>query len=488
MACVLCAIPILAATYPPMVDIPQHAAQIAGLKGTLDGTWKHADQFDLRLFNPYWLGYSLVLVLSSMVGIVWAIKLVVAAAACAFPLTAARFANSAGADPRLNWMFLILPFGFAYDWGFLNFLVALPFGFLFLRSALEGARAEDKGRWIRIALWLHFLFFAHVLVTAVFCVLAILILASPWGGTREWIRRCLPLASILPLTAVWALSLAGSAEQNLSVTFWDLGFHRLASLPPMMVASSPTASGYMLAAAALALPLLLGARPSTSITRWLPFIFYLAWMLFFAHHIFGNSFTFHRFGIIGLPLYYIGFQCVGVRPSARIQRLVYCGAILLSIAALGEKSARSIMFNREVDDYREVIAHAAHEGRMMMLILDRSSASSSAPVFLHFPAWYQAEHGGLVEFSFSRFDVTPLAFRDRDASAVHPGFEWSPHSLNWRQHKGYLYDYVIVRSQHDESEPLSRISGGRTALVAKSGKWQLYTTRDSGPYARQGSE
>src|SRR5690606_2855310 len=189
--------------YPPMVDMPQHAAQVSAVRGILSGNWAYAGLFELNWFTPYWLGYGLVLALAEMVGIVWAFKLVLVAAVCAFPWAAGRFCRRMGCPPAWNWLLLLLPFGFAYQWGFFNFIVAAPFGFLFLHALLDIRGRNGWGSYAKVALWLHFLFFAHVLTTAFFCMLAALLLASPWGGLREWIRRCLPLLTILPVAGLW---------------------------------------------------------------------------------------------------------------------------------------------------------------------------------------------------------------------------------------------------------------------------------------------
>src|SRR5690606_37465945 len=193
----------------------------------------------------------------------------------------------------------------------------------------------------------------------------------------------------------------------------------------------------------------------------------------FAHHIFGTSHTYQRFGSLGLPLYLLGFQPALQDTGARHARLVVAGVVAMALSMLGWNTVRATVFNAEVAPYREVIAHARPGGRMLMLIMDHRSRASAAPVFLHLPAWYQAQSGGLVEFNFSRFVVTPLSWRNPDESGIQVHFEWTPHTLDWTRHKGALYDYVIVRSPRDESQALHAISGCSIALVASEGPWWL---------------
>ena len=473
-ACLLCAVPVLASTYPPMVDMPQHAAQIESVRGYLQGRWAFAELFELKLFTPYWLGYGVAYLLSGAVGIVWGTKLTVAAAACALPWAIARFCNRAGTDPRWNWLFLLLPFGYAYDWGFLNFYVALPFAFLFLHAVLEHRDASSGKTWVAILLWLHFLFFAHVLVTAFSCVIALLLLGEPWQGARQWIRRSLPVLGVLPVTLAWTATTFGNVGAvGLSHTFWDHGLHRLVNLPPMLVAAPTNFPGYLVALFALAAPWLTGARPAHP-WRWLPFAFYLAWMLFFAHHIFGNSHTYQRFGNMGLPLYLLCFRPAAGAAHPRRNTIAALGAVVVAISMLGWATIRAAVFNAETRAYSNVMAAAQPGRRVLMLTMDSSSRASDAPLLLHFPAWYQAEHGGLAEFSFARFDVTPLSYRDPEASRIGIGFEWRPNTFNWAAHKGELYDYIVVRSPMDQSAALYAISDCRVSLLANEGPWWLY--------------
>ena len=59
-SCLLCALPVLLATYPAMVDMPQHAAQVAAIRHLLaDDGWKFAGFFELQWFTPYLFGYLL---------------------------------------------------------------------------------------------------------------------------------------------------------------------------------------------------------------------------------------------------------------------------------------------------------------------------------------------------------------------------------------------------------------------------------------------
>lgn len=432
--------------------------------------------FVLKPFTPYWLGYGLVLLISLVTEVVWAIKLAVAAAVFLFVWSAARFCTRMGTDPAWNWMLLILPFGFAYQWGFLNFLVAAPFGFLFLCRLLDMNGRSDWRACMRIALWLHFLFFAHVLTTAFFCAIGMLLMANPWRGFREWFRRCLPIFTILPLAGLWLwVSLNNSPEAS-GPTEWSVGAHRLTSLLPSLVSSPPSSSwsGQLIGLFVLIVPFLSGATPKRSWLAWSPFALYVAWMLFFPNWLGGTAFVYQRFGIFGLPLYLICFEGRRGAPLLSHAATLRVGLMTMALAVLSWQSLRAISFNSEVTQYREVIAYAEPGKRMLMLAFDPVSKTAAGAQMVHFGSWYQAEHGGLTEFNFARNWVQPLQYRDGADSAIRQGFEWFPGTFDWDAHHGSLYDYFLVRHPADASQWLDEESKGAVREVARRGEWQLY--------------
>lgn len=475
-ACVLCTLPLWMSHYPPMVDIPQHAAQIASIKGILQGEGPFAGLFELKYFNPYWLGYGLVLALSYPFGILLSIKLVLAVSMAALPWSAACFCHKAGVDGHWTWLLLLMPFGFAHEWGFLNFIVAMPLAFLFLSDALDLRDRSDAWIVARIVAWAHFLFLAHILIAGFACAVACLMLSTPWRGAKAWLRRCVPLFSVLPVTILWLwLGLRGSAQAAEPIQ-WSLGLHRVYALVPRMVAAPDALAGWAVGLFALASPWLFGARPDRSPGHWLPFTFYLGWMLLFPNYAVGNAFTAQRFAVFGLPLYFLCFRPISAHGPARriLSQLMPSTTAIIVGAMLAWHSLRATVFDDQTQGYAEVMQHAKPEGRLLSLMIDRRSLAYASPSFLHFPGWYQAEHGGLSEFSFSRFYVTPLKFRDAQATSIEQGFAWNPQAFDWRAHHGDRYDYVLVRSMPNPDGWIAQRSACRLQPIVSSGPWHLY--------------
>ena len=473
LACLLSGLPVLLSTYPPMVDVPQHAAQIAALKSMLlGGDWPYADLFAIQALTPYWLGYGLVLLLGIPFGVLLAMQIVVALSQALFVWTAARFSVRAGMPMEWRWLFLMLPFGFAYQWGFLNFMVAAPLGFVFAERYLETEEQTSGTALLKTSCWLHVLFFAHILIAAFFCMIAMLLMARSWQGWRHWLRRCLPVFTILPATFAWiALGVSKSPEVGDPI-IWNAGASRVPELLSAMVSAPDQGSGALLGLLVMALPFLLGYRFRKAFPAFLPFLLFVAWMCLVPHYMAGTMFTYQRFGIFGLPLYLIYFEKGETRP--RHADLVRGGTVLLVAGMVAWHGLRSSIFNAEMLGYRQVMAQAQPGKRMLMLAIDPSSRASAAPLMLHVAGWYQAEMGGLAEFSFARFWVSPIRFKSTTGSYIYPGFEWNPSQFEWSAHHGDLYDYILVRAPLSAEAWLASRSGGKARLISRYSGWQLY--------------
>lgn len=472
LACLLCSLPVLLATYPPMVDVPQHAALISALKSMLfGGNWPFSELFEVKAFTPYWLGYCIVMALSVPFGIVLAMKMVVAGALSLFVWTAARFCLRMGVPSAWTWMLLVLPYGFAFQWGFLNFIVAAPFGFLFLTMLLDLKGRSDWRVSVRIAIWLHCLFFAHILITGFFCIIAMLLLASPWNGWKAWLRRCLPLFSVLPLTVVWLIVSLHGAPTAGDPIIWRIDAHRLVEFLPALVSAPDLKTGQLIGLFMLCVPFLSGAKLKKSIFAYLPFVFYVAWMGVFPHYLGGTFFTYQRFGIFGLPLYLLCFEAAQYDRRLSMMRP---GLITIAAAMIGWQGIRVSTFNAEVAGYRSVIEKAEPGKRMLMLAFNPVSQASEAPLMLHIAGWYQAEHAGLAEFNFARFWVSPVQYKSSDSKGVFWGFEWAPGSLDWDKNNGDAFDYILIRHPASGFEWLSEKSEGKVRRVMDVEQWQLY--------------
>jgi hypothetical protein len=77
IASALAAIPVWLSTYPPMTDLPQHAAQVALLRNLHNPAFRFSGLFWINWFTPYLLSDLLLYAITSVPGIVTGCKLLV---------------------------------------------------------------------------------------------------------------------------------------------------------------------------------------------------------------------------------------------------------------------------------------------------------------------------------------------------------------------------------------------------------------------------
>ena len=133
--------------YLPLVDLPQHVAQLSYWVHHDDPAFGFGDQFRL-MFSPYLVGYGLARVAGLVMPPGPAIKLVITVAVIALPWSMARLLRHVGTD---RWWALLgfpLALGFSFQWGFFSWIVAVPLFLLALPSTLSYAqRPTARGAW-----------------------------------------------------------------------------------------------------------------------------------------------------------------------------------------------------------------------------------------------------------------------------------------------------------------------------------------------------
>jgi hypothetical protein len=486
--CILSASPLLFSHYPPMVDLPQHAAQVATLRQLDSPDFAFGHLFLVHWWVPYRGGYSLLWLLSQWMPIVLAVKVLLSAVIVAIPLTASRLRAFFGGDPSWDWLMLPIAYGLAFQWGFLNFFVAVPFVLAFLLCFFKYVAKPSPLAALGVALFALLLLYMHVLAAAFACGLALLYGLFDKAGSRQKLLLTMPLFSPLLPTLLWFLGALGTSEQARDSVNWALGWYRplevLASsvgLPMDYTLGSYNSAGdkafgpaaWIFSLLVVALPFFQGARLTKDRRLLALFVAYVIWMMFGPDRILGNSFTYQRFAIFGLPLFLLILvpSTSEKKPAARWSSiLVY----LLPVVLIASNCVRFSRFDDESQAYRTIASNMAPGKRVLMLVFETIGASVKSPVYVHFPAWYQAESGGLIDYSFAQ-NHSLLYYREGAASPIGRGFEWSPASFDWQRHQGWLFDYFVVRSSLQPSiSALASDAGCRVVLIARAEKWWLY--------------
>jgi len=477
-ASLLATVPVWLSSFPPMVDLPEHAAQVALLHNLHNPGFAFASLFWVNWFTPYLFGYMLVYALAPVLGIVVACKVVVAISAAALPLSTAVLMKETGADRY--WALLTIPamYGFSYNWGFLNFLVATPIGLLFLALFIRHTRKPALRSTVYLALLSIVLFFSHALIYLFFGMIACLYALLDTRNVRRTILAISPMAAAVPLTALWFLRTKSDPGVQDPV-FWDLNWiaaadphlwgGRITGFFPRLLGFRPEWFCVLFGIALFVLPFLAGVRLSRRPAVWMPLAVCVAVILFAPTGGHSAWAVAQRFTVFTLPFFVIGLE---KRPVER--SLWRATAVFLLVGWSIIIAAATVRYNAEAKGFTQVLSAMEPNQRVLSLMFNQEAAGSRAPLFVHFPAWYSATKQGVVDMNFAVFPVALVRYRP-SASQQTPTFsEWHPETFHWGQWHGATYRYFVVHSPVDLGYRLFAWAPCPVSLVERSGNWWLY--------------
>jgi len=516
-ASALATIPVWIATYPPMSDLPQHAAQVTLLRALHDPHFAYAGLFHTNWLTPYLSGYLLIYLLSSLVGIVFACKIVIALALAALPLSTALMMRETGVDTY--WALLTIPamYGFSYHWGLLNFIVATPVGMVFLWLMRRYLRAPGLKRSLGIALLINVLFFCHALICLFFGMIAVGYILLEKKTFKGILGSLAPLASVLPIMVFWFLKTsAGNAVVHVPIG-WDLGWFnvtpqdyyafsqwanrpdpgwgRVAGFFSRLLGTRPNPLWDVYGMILFALPLLAGLRPSRRLKAWLPWCCCVVALLFLPNFAFDAAFLYARFTVFALPFWLLAMEPVAApsaipkqrartrkpkrevaSPAAGLarSRTVAAAAGCMVVLWLTVVSVHAVQFNAAAKGFEGVLARMEPGQRVMSFMPEREDESSIAPTFLHFPAWYAAQKEGVVDPNFAAGAVELVVYRPDWGPNLPPGFDWSPGMFRWQEHGGENYRYFVLRVAGDVGNFLFGKATCPVYLRYQEDQWWLY--------------
>lgn len=470
---VLSIVPLWFGQYLPLVDIPQHAAQIAALEQLFAGNETFTQAFHINWFTPYLLGYFLLYLAAMVMPIAVATQVLVSLAVISVPLLTGSLLRAAGADERWRWLAIPSGFSFAFYWGFLSFIVAVPFALLFLIQTIRFARTPSLAGGIGIAGFSVFLFFCHVIVLGFTCLVAIgYIVGCSYRDFRGLVLRVLPYATPLPLILLWFLITYSSEPvvQNAPIIYGSVlqRFVELLVQPSGRDAFSPFVT-LIVTGSIILLPVLAGSVFSRRLERWLPFALGLLAFLTVPVFVLNAGFFYQRLGVFLVPLWLMAWD----PPSGRARRLDWI-AMLIVLLWVFLNTARFAAFARETESFKAIMAAIEPGRKVASMVYDKSSPLFAAPVYMHFPAWYQATHLGIVDFNFADFYSQMARYKETAGPRMTESLAWYPTVFQWEVNGGRNYDYFIVKSGFDISNEIFKEKRGAVQLVTRSGWWWLY--------------
>jgi hypothetical protein len=477
------------AEHPPMVDLPQHAGQVMLLRDLVFGDGRWSEVVRLNWFTPYLISYALALPLSLVLPVAAALKLLLSLAYLAFVWMCIKLRRHFAADARLDWLFLIPFFGLAYKWGFLTFLVAAPVALVMvLLSSHYAQRPGFRTGGAVLAAGL-LLLASHGLAFAFGWLVGVALLAAQSLKQRVHLVSFLPFA-LLGLLCIIYFLVSRSFEADFNVVYGyhdpgDWNFKRLLKAPLFTVGATREDLLLLpLAAALFALPWLLGLRRNKAGAQaFIPFLVTLAIMMITPSFAFKISIIYERFAIFLLPAYAWMFSAAEGSEARTFRwtlrpRLAFVLLALTCWLLLAVHSLRALRFEEETRAFDAAVRRLEPHQRALTLVFDPASrAAGHRQVYVHYPSWYQAESGGMVDYNFAWFPPQIVRFRPQSLPAWRPSFEWTPERFDWDLHHGGAYRYFFVR--HTTSVPLALFKGAKCppALIWSEGAWTIFEQR-----------
>lgn len=470
--------PLWMGQHLPMVDISQHAAQITAMHEMWAGNATFTDPYQINWFTPYLLGYMLLYVVSLVVPVAVATQIVISLAVMAVPWLTGKLLKAVGADERWKWLAIPSSFGFAFYWGFLSYMVATPVALLFLIKAIRFARDPTLRNALLVGVFSIFLFFCHVIVL---CYVSLAALAFVFGVHRhnfkQLVLRMLPFTAPLPLIAIWlVITYTTESAAKVPSYFGDGLIDRLYQLllqPSGLDVFSPFFTVPALAAL-LMLPALSGSTFSRRCERWLPFVTAFVVFMVLPGFMLNTGYINQRLGIFLTPLWLLAWDAPRQQVRLEQGQIMQMLALPLVFIFIGINLGRYAAFARETRSFDDIMASAEPNRRVASLIQQNLSPLFSAPVYMHYTAWYTSTHRGIVDYNFADFYSQTVRYKPDAGPRLLEGVGWTPTLFSWEKMGGEKYDYFVLKASFDMSKDIFKDKRDSVELVARSGPWWLY--------------
>jgi hypothetical protein len=475
---VLASAPAWIVRHPPLEDFPFHVSTLRIVHNYGSDAYGFQDDFFLNLTGTqYALYYVAGSILATVLGVAYASVALMCLYLGGTVLALRALLVALGKDERLCIFVLPLLVNVMFIYGLLPFMCGLPLMFLCLALAVKHIERPTRLRGLLLAGAAVALFYAHVVPYALFGIgFAALF---PWLRPRKWLASALPTVPSL-LAVVWWVVLSKQGKESagaLSDAFKHPPYvEAMARLPQWSIDVFRDTSDEwhfiaLVVVALLAVGLAQGDRDRAKpAARALVAIPIACTILYFSTgSMLGDVWLLsERFPVPAL---------MSLVPLMRMPRgargvLVTGLALAVGTSSIVNTCRHFIKFERdEVVDFEEAIDAMEPRKHVAGLIYDKGSGIVNDVPFLHFVSYYQAEKGGVVQFSNSGALYWPVRFKDGHYPP--PGtrprlrWEWTPEAVPIQELYPY-YDYVLTRGPGFNPPP------GTFHLTWQGERWRVY--------------
>ena len=497
MAFAVIAAPIAVSRFPPMTDLPFHAAHSSILRHYFDPEWHFHEQFEIHpIAVPYLLQYAIAALFMLAMKPLAAVKTATVVMLLLVPGGMAVLLRGMKRSPHGALLTLPIAYSTLTHWGFINFIGALGLFAASVGFAMMVVDRPTRGRRIALGTALVLLFFTHIFrfPMGLAAVLGTAVFLYP--ATRRLRPIVLPVVPSALLFAVWLVVRPKALDTGAMTFHLDLG--RAKEIWPLLwsgfngpremeLAGVLARVAAMVAAASLFVKafehslFVDGTRRDTrfAVGAWLVAASCTAVFL-------GLFFTLPM--SIGVWWYvypreataavYMAVALLPGLPRSLPWRAGLTAVMMAAALAYGQfVTANYRDFNAQTDDFAKIAAQIPRAPRLMYLIFDHGGSARQTTPFIHLPAYIQAERGGYLGFNFAWWGAAPVVFRDpRDPEAVLPPpmptrWEWQPNLFKVKEH-GPFFDWFLVRSGRSP-DPIFK-DDPTIRRVDHVGMWWLY--------------
>ena len=463
VAAIGASVPAWIVKYPPLQDMPYHAATIRVIHSFGDPSFALSQHFQLRLGNTHYLLYYVIgSLLAYIVGVMAANAILLGTYFTGTVWAMRSLLRSMGRDTRLCLFVIPLLSNVLLIYGLLPFLFGLPFLFWGLSVAMRHFREPSLRSGLLLAGISVSCFFAHIVPFGLLCI-GILAM-FPYERPLRWLRSVLPVAPSLGLLLWWTfLTDAGTTTQGVlskenggrsiesaigDLQNWLTNIFRDGTDEAWFVAFIVL----VVLCAAMALGdterIGVGARRYALV----PIACIIAYFTMPVQHDFiwplGQRFAILML-ITAVPI--IPF------PSGRKGHAATICALIIAGGVTYNTSKHFVSFqNEEVADFEAAVNVIERGSKVCGLIWDKGSKITRHQPFLHYASWVQAKKGGVVMFTFAGYPHWPFAFRPDNlppqGARPRARWEWEPERVRMDEIYPY-YDYVLERGRRLKPSP-----------------------------------
>jgi hypothetical protein len=475
-------------TRPPLIDLPQHAGQIALLSDYFSASFHWISLVSPNFFTPYLTTYGLIFILHQIFSITIAIKIILSLCFLSFVGMCFALRKELNSNPQLDWLFLIGYFGYAWTWGFISFLIATPISLLAIWTYLRFLRSKHFSSGLLVTFIGSLLLISHGLMFGCFFMICSLMLVQDWRFNGFRLEKLMPLLFLIffGVMIAFATSYAQTnlASDGVELLLFIWNYDLILRLKEFLTYpfDQSLRNGIPLAMVILVIPFLLKLRfCSYKSPAFIPFIVLVT--IFFLGPTFAlkTQYLYQRFAIFLFPFFAFLFIAIeSQRKFTCLERFLSLAAKVLLIGCIWFQfwtySLEARSFSKESAPFEAMIkVMNPHERALYLPINAESDAQNRDNIYLHYGQWYQAEKGGFVDFNFAWFPVVIMRFNQNESSPIKLGFEWEPIKFDWQKNNGELFKYFIIKSKK-EIDPADLFKGAACipTRIFFEQEWQLF--------------